>query len=377
MKRYHLEHSLPSELAAVHDDMIATYELERVAQADAKRAEKMEMYLREFKRVGNKSGSSTTGYQTSMEAEAMRELAQEVGVALGIGQKRGYSLFGNAHSWYLKEQSAWGADDVFEAEFAKLLELAGQKAAQKKSSIPMGVSLIGGQTANINSAGLEALDGVVDSIVNNSYQLFDEQGQQILNRTYIDSDLIKKPTFRSGKIDATGFNREWVISSEINPKWEGFIRAFTGATFTVKNYGSNSSTETIHLGSSNLYKAIYGTLNGGLGYEPDEAAHIYFHTVYFYDNTKDSNVGSHIIHMRFIYELTGQGLYDSEGNRLDGADFFIYNDPATENIWVRSTKEMIAEIQNYIGNVSDPLHSGIVLLKNKFQLTNGKDFGII
>lgn len=366
MKRYHLEHSLPSELAAVHDDMIATYELEQSARVDAARAKVMERYLREFKQIGNKSVKSTTGFQTSMEAEAMRELAQEVGQALGIGQKQGYSLFGNAHSWYIKEQAAWGADDVFEAEFAKLLELAGSKAAEKKTNINMGVSLIGGQTANINKSGIQALENIVDSMVADSYREFDAQGQQIINRHYISSDLITKPTFRSGKIDATGFNREWVLSAEINPKWQSFIHAFTGATFTMKNYSSTSSTETIHLGSSNLYKAIYGTLNGGLGYEPDEAAHIYYHTVHFYDNTKDSNVGSHIIHMRFIYELTGQGLYDSEGNRLDGADFFIYNDPATENIWVRSTKEMIAEIQNYIGNVSDPLHSGIVLLKNKF-----------
>lgn len=366
MKRYHLEHSLPTELAEVHDDMVNTYELEQKAKTDAARAKVMEKYLREFKQLGNKNVGSTTGYQTSMEAEAMKELAQEVGQALGIGQKQGYSLFGNAHSWYLKEQAAWGADDVFEAEFAKLLELAGQKAAGKKSNINMGVSLIGGQSANINQSGLEALDTIVDSMVIDSFDLFNAQGQRIINQHHIDSELIKKPTFRSGKIDATGFNREWVLSSEINPKWEGFIHAFTGATFTVKNYSSTSKTETIHLGSSNLYKAIYGTLNGGLGYAPDEAAHIYYHTVNFYDNTKDSSVGSHIIHMRFVYELTGQGLYDTEGNRLDGADFFIYNDPATENIWVRSTKEMIAEIQNYIGNVSDPLHSGIVLLKNNF-----------
>ena len=365
MKRYNLEHSLPSELAAVHDDMIATYELEEAARADAARAKVMERYLREFKQLGNKNVGSTTGYQASMEAEAMKELAQEVGKALGIGQKEGYSLFGNEHNWYLKEQSAWGADDVFEAEFAKLLELAGQKAAGKKSSINMGVSLIGSQTANINKQGLETFDAIVDSIISDSFDLFDAQGQQIIDRYHVNSDLIKKPTFRSGKIDATGFNREWVISSEINPKWESFINAFTGATFTVKNYSSRYETEIIHLGSSNLYKAIYGTLNGGLGYEPDEAAHIYFHTVNFYDNTKDSTVGSHIIHLRFIYELTGQGLYIGD-DRIDSADFFIYNDPATDNIWVRSTKEMIAEIQNYIGNVSDPLHSGIVLLKNSF-----------
>ena len=52
MKRYHLEHSLPSELADVHNDMINTYELEQKAQSDAARAKVMEGYLRKFKQLG-------------------------------------------------------------------------------------------------------------------------------------------------------------------------------------------------------------------------------------------------------------------------------------------------------------------------------------
>ena len=371
MKRYHLEHSLPSELADVHNDMINTYELEQKAQADAARAKVMEGYLRKFKQLGKNKNQNNPIYQDDLEAQAWQELSREVGNALGITSHTGYySLFANVHSKYIDKQSEWGADDVFEAEFAKLLELAGQKAASKKTSIGIGVGLVGGKSANINKAGIEALDNLPKGITDEFYSELNHQGQSIINRTAFPSDLITTPTFRSGKVDATGFSREWVVSAGIKPEWQGFINAFTGATFTLKNYNSNSKTETIHLGSSNLYKAIYGTLNGELGYPADEAAHIYYHTVNFYIQTQDSEVGnevgSHIVHMRFVYELTGQGLYDMEGNRLDGADFFIYNDPVTDNVWVRSTKEMIAEIQNYIGNVSDPLHSGIVLLKNSF-----------
>jgi hypothetical protein len=367
MKRYHLEHSLPSELAAVHDDMIATYELEQAARVDAARAKVMEGYLRKFKQLGKNKNQNNPAYQDDLEAQAWQELSREVGKALGITSQTGYySLFANVHSKYIHKQSEWGADDVFEAEFTKLLELAGQKAANKKTSIDMGVSLIGGKTANINKAGIEALNKIPEMITNDFHTELGNQGQQIINRTAFPSELITAPTFRSGKVDATGFNREWIVEADIKPEWRGFINAFTGATFTLKNYNSNSKTETIHLGSSNLYKAIYGTLNGELGYPADEAAHIYYHTINFYSQTQDGEVGSHIVHLRFVYELTGQGLYDSEGNRLDGADFFIYNDPVSDNVWVRSTKEMIAEIQNYIGNVSDPLHSGIVLLKNSF-----------
>lgn len=368
MTNYHVKHSLPGELGDVHARMIEAYELEQAARVDAARAKKMEQYLRAFKMLGKNKNKNNPAYQDSLEAQAFQEVAREVGQALGIEKSTGYySLFGNVHSAYISQQKEWGADDVFEAEFVKLLELAGQKAANKKTEITMGVSLTGGKTANINKSGLSALANLSENIARQSLEDFGSRGQGLVQQHTLPSELITSPTFRSGKVDATGFNREWIIEADIKSSWQGFINAFAGATFTLKNYNSKSKTETIHLGSSNLYKAMYGTLNGQLGYDADESAHIYYHTINFYGKTKDEEVGSHIIHLRFVYELTGQGLYDMEGNRLDGADFFIYNDPVSDNIWVRSTKEMIAEIQNYIGNVSDPLHSGIVLLKNSFS----------
>jgi hypothetical protein len=368
MTNYHVKHSLPGELGDVHTRMIEAYELEQAARVDAARAKKMEQYLRAFKMLGKNKNKNNPAYQDSLEAQAFQKVAREVGQALGIEKSTGYySLFGNVHSAYISQQKEWGADDVFEAEFVKLLELAGQKAASKQTTITMGVSLTGGKSANIDTKGLDALSNLSNSMVHQALDDFGHNGQEIIQRHTLPSDLITMPTFRSGKVDATGFNREWIIEADIKPEWQGFVSAFAGATFTLKNYNSKSKTETIHLGSSNLYKAMYGTLNGQLGYDADESAHIYYHTINFYGRTKDEEVGSHIIHLRFVYELTGQGLYDMEGNRLDGADFFIYNDPVSDNVWVRSTKEMIAEIQNYIGNVSDPLHSGIVLLKNSFS----------
>jgi len=70
--------------------------------------------------------------------------------------------------------------------------------------------------------------------------------------------------------------------------------------------------------------------------------------------------------LRFAYELAGGGLRDESGQKIDSADFFIYNDPASNNIYVRSTKEMIANAMNYMGNVRDPLRSNIIILKNSF-----------
>jgi hypothetical protein len=46
--------------------------------------------------------------------------------------------------------------------------------------------------------------------------------------------------------------------------------------------------------------------------------------------------------MRFIYELTGVGLYDAQGDPISGVDFLIYNDPGSDAIFVRSTADLIA-----------------------------------
>ena len=366
---YQKEHSINKELDNVHIRMKRRYAEYERAEADIEKAKKMETYLRKFKEIGKNKNKNNPAYQDNLEAQAWQQIAQEVGNSLKITNSRGtYSLFGNVHSQYIGQQADWGADDVFEAEFVKLLEIVGEKASNKKVDINTGVSLMGKSTANIDKSGLEAFYNLPKEFTEDFYSELDKKGKEIVKNKSIPSKLIQAPTFKSGKIDATGFNREWVIESDIKPEWLDFIQTFSGATFTLKNYNSNSKTEVIHLGSSNLYKAMYGTLNEELNYPPDESAHIYYHTVMSYSERKEEDVGSHITHMRFAYELAGGGLYDNQHNKLSAADFFIYNDPVSSNIWVRSTKEMIANVMSYLGKLpGDPLTSNIVILKQAFQ----------
>ena len=354
----HKHHAI-DDLCRVHQVLETKFNMKQKASADEIRAKKMEKYLRMFKAVGNQDPNKTMpSYQVELEQQAMEYVAQQVGILLGISD---YSLFRMKHSWYAKTSSSkWGADDVFEAELAKLLEVAGEQAAINNSNIAMGVDIIGGQTANINAQGLEELTKLPNNITKN----FMENGGQIVEKTKKQSNLTTPPTFRSAKVDVTGYSAQWSISAEIKQEWEEFIKIFTGARFTVKNYSSTSSNEIIHIGNSNLYKAFYGTLTDALGFQSKDATHIFYHTI----NTQPlvGDMGEHIIHIRFAYELTGNGLYDQQGNQIDAADFFIYNDPASDNIWVRSTKSMIAQIMDYVGQVHDPLRSGIVILKQSF-----------
>lgn len=360
-------HHLMTDLKQVHDILYMKYNIEQEAAVDIIRAQKMEQYLRAFKKLGNMNNINNGVIKNSLEAQAIQNIAQSVGKALGIGQQKGYSLFRNAHSWYQDKKylSTWGADDVFEAELAKLLQLAGEEAVQKKN-INLGVSIIGGEAGNVSQEGLKYFSDLPDTIIKKTYQKIQKKGQDILYKSSGKSQVITTPTFKSAKVDVTGYDTNFLIEADIQPFWKDFINTFSGAKFTVKNYSSKAKTETIHLGNTNLYKAFYGTLTEA-GIDSESSAHVFYHTIH--SKTLSKEGGEHVIHIRFAYELTGDGLYDNDSppHKLDAADFFIYNDPSSDNIWVRSTKAMIAEAMNYMGNIPDPLHSSIIILKESFK----------
>lgn len=347
--------------------MTAKFQLEQDAKRDIIRAKKMEQYLRLFKQLGTQENIESIekgAIVASLEEEAFAQVAKKVGQSLGIED---YSLFRMQHMWYANEksQTRWGVDDVFEAELAELLKIAGEEAIQEIGA-NLGVSTIGNQAGNISQQGLKEFAELPDKTIKKTYKKIQQNSKNFSYKGVGKSQLITTPTFKSAKVDVTGYKADFLIEAQIQPFWEDFINVFTGANFTVKNYSSTAKTEVIHLGNTNLYKVFYGTLADSLNMDPDYAAHIFYHTINTPQFSKEA--GNHIIHIRFAYELTGDGLYDNDSppNRIDAADFFIYNDPASKRIWVRSTKAMIAEMLNYIDNVTDPLHSGIVLLKSAF-----------
>ena len=53
-------------------------------------------------------------------------------------------------------------------------------------------------------------------------------------------------------------------------------------------------------------------------------------------------VSLHFTHLRFIYELRGEGLLDKNGDSAI-AKYIIYNDPNSDAIFVRDTASIIIE----------------------------------
>lgn len=333
-------HSIYAEMEDVHDKMISRYEVDN--SGDIERAEKMESYLRYFKKVGRHTEAGKANLVGDLEYQALGDLSDDINTALGLNRS---TIFRSRHSKYRDKQGLWGVDDIFEAELKELLNAAVKKA-----------------TSNTGTADAKTLGQLDGNIATEFLQSMSEEGQLIIDKEYQTSFLIEKPTFRSQKIDVQSFTGEFSIDTQIKPEWREFIEVFSGANFTVKNY-SNSQYDTIHLGRTVLPKAVGGILS--VLYPAKQATHIYYHAI-SYVNKSDKEVSSHILHLRFAYELTGDGLYDKEGHQLSAADFFVYNNPDSDDIWVRSTKAMISEAMDYMTEVTDPYLSEIRILKGSF-----------
>lgn len=338
------DHTASDRLDQIHEYISSELD----SSADEARAKYMESQLRKFKAVSELVGQSSSEITNSIELQALKQIIDGVGERMGIDS---YKLFQNQHSWYQNSQSRWGADDVFEAELKAFLDIVAEKAfADVEMPLPSqgtGVEIVGSVAGNVSKEIMEKIN---------------------LNANMLPKDknskLVNIPSFKSAKVDVTGYNTTLTLNANLKPEWQEFINMFAGARFTVKNYKGNSSYETIHLGNTNLYKSIIGPLEARAGLSPEQSIHTFYHAT---ASLGKGNVNDHLLHLRFNYELTGVGLVDDEGNRLDDADFFIYNDSTSGNIYVRSTKAMIKEIENYKGNINDPLHSNIVILKHAFQ----------
>lgn len=149
------------------------------------------------------------------------------------------------------------------------------------------------------------------------------------------------------------------------------------ATFSAKSYSSasfNTQTQkieilkdaypTIHLGNSNPFRAVYGALTS-LGYNHSTAVSAYAASSNLVKN-KNQDVINHIYHLRYLYELTGAGTKILNGQYKESR-FLIYNDPATDDIFVKSTAEILNEVFETPPDWNGDPFGGIYISKSKFQ----------
>lgn len=351
--RKQIGHNIYQSLKEVHEALIDKYNIEKNATNDIARAKIMERYLRTFKGLAQSEKNSASfkkSYSEQMDMQAIIAIAESVQQQIAAQSPNGKAgrLFQNVHQRFVGKNAIAGVDDIFELELTKLLNTAVQHASTNKGAVDLttqGAEVIGRELGNIPKEAIKALE---------------THGNELVQKTSKSGLVINAPEFRSAKADVEGYKASILITADIKPEWREFMTVFTGARFTVKNYMSGGQ-ETIHLGATDTRKSIIASLLD-LGVASKDAVHFYYHS----QRTKKTSK-EHILHLRFAYELSGAGLVDSQGNNLQAADFFIYNDPTSSNIYVRSTKEMIANMMKYTPKFKDPYKSHIVILKTSFS----------
>jgi hypothetical protein len=68
-----------------------------------------------------------------------------------------------------------------------------------------------------------------------------------------------------------------------------------------------------------------------------------------------------------VYEITGFGAIDLQGNSLNTVNYIIFNDPATDFITVKSVQKIIKDVLNNPTLVPDnPWETGVSIDKKLF-----------
>ena len=250
-----------------------------------------------------------------------------------------------------------GADDIFEQELNAVIQ-AFENVSLKNDILvkpSMSNTLVGQQTANI----------IIETSLTAAQKAMIAGANKSKNENYTG------PVARSGKIDLQGAYAEIDISVQVKPEFQEFARLLQDATISAKNYSSqywdkgqqqkvDKDIISLHLGASDVFKAFVGGMSS-LGYPTAVIIKAFFAGYVNYTKYSNKDIGHHIYHMRFLYELRGSGLYDKEGNNLKEVKYLIWNDPATDNIKVFSTAAIIQSLLQGKIQTSENPFGGIYL----------------
>lgn len=256
-----------------------------------------------------------------------------------------------------KTKTIQGTDNIFEEDFAALIA-ALEKRLTGSTNIQQ--FLGGTKTADVSGEFTKELQQQVAEVLEDTAN---QMGVELNSKNL----TVKK----AQKIDTYGLPQEIVLEITMNtPPLERLAYYLQNATFTDKQYSTwtnqgytkRYSQLSLHLGNTILYKPVVGVVSE-VYKDVNVQRMIFFRgmTILGYPNSNHSatteEVAIHFNHMRFIYELRGTGLYDDYGNAAI-AKYLIYNDPNSDNIFVRDTASIILE---YLGKQSTNIFGGITL----------------
>lgn len=340
----------------VHNAMLA-----KMKRNTLKRdAAELQQILQEIKLVArdfNNVSDSVIGQEMRAQYEDLINLAFMFQSPFHNKNMKASTIFRREHGGATVKE----ADDIFEEDLAAILA-AGEFMGTGNQSIQIQHFLFGGSSTGTKATSAYKQKGFIDE---------EELAEDLIKKLAEKEN--KKASSQigraTGKVDINGKNITLKYTKELPFKVERLMTLMKDATVSAKNYKSHSyktgkdidlSELGIHLGNSNLYKAITGALSEvQLGWRQQTA--FFYRGLNTIINNSDGNgelARTHFSHLRFIYELRGSGLLDDNGFILP-VKYIIYNDPSSDAIFVRDTASIIVEAlessmrdNNLLGNIS-------------------------
>lgn len=248
----------------------------------------------------------------------------------------------------------------FEDDLALVVEEVLSMGSGK--AIESGITKVGTKQVNIGGQASTAVGIDIDGMASD---IIASVGTTIYNKM---KNIKTKYVGVQGKIDISGLKAQVQITAEPNSYLARIAYLLSKANISAKSYASgywsgrirmriSKISQEIHLGSTNLGRVYTDIFNKAAGTPPPVSLSLYM----YLKNTKNKEIREAASRLRFIYELTGYGqtyvdgaiqdILDAEG--IGHANYFIYNDPASDNIYVQSTAAIIAEMWNEVKNILD------------------------
>lgn len=323
-----------------------------------KEALELQTILQEIKRVAadfDNLDDSVIGQELKDQYQTLIELTFNIQSKFHSNNFKASTLFRRGH----KTKTIAAADNIFEEDLAALLT-AGELLGGNEN-INIEYFLFGTKgTGTKSTRHYNPNDLIDDEKVEKLLQQLAEKEQRRISTQVRDA---------TGKIDISGKAVTLQYSKNLPFKVERLMQLMKDATFSAKSYTSRAwdlenkkdwSEIGLHLGNSNLYKAVTGALSEvQMGYKQQNS--FFFrgiNTILNNSHGLGDITATHFSHLRFIYELRGSGLLDENGLIMP-VKFLIYNDPSSDAIYVKSTASIILEAldnatrgNNLLGDIS-------------------------
>lgn len=322
-------------------------------------AKLLQDFFQQIKRMTSKTADNTIGGKFSNIL-----ISQVIQRAEAIN-----SHYKSGREWF----KMWGGKEQgtnFERELATIVAaVANMTGAHnlKGQQLMTGSGTLGA----VNIGGYNNKKGVSD-ILNTTVRSWLESGDEQLQQLAKDmktksNELITVNV--SGKIDVTALTVEYKFEATGNALFDQVAQLLKTATFTAKSYASLSKewldeyqevfirasyTSELHLGSTNLNR-IYIDMLMKYGNLPYPVAASFF---YRSMHTRGRKPMEELNRLRYIYELTGYGqtyITNWFQKKIEqesgmGAKYLIYNDPASDAIYVKSTAEIVQDVMGQFIN---------------------------